>query len=392
MESGAAMSNDAATAPARACAVCGAAATEVQSVCSSCGAELGAAVPTGSRPPADPTNVMTVSPTSAASSLPASSSPASPSPGSSSPASSSPAADAEAPRFTPAGLPTRRPRAVEDDAAALDAFTRSWEAASDDSLAADASLLRPFAFTPPKPAPTPTRPPTIDDFIRGTTLGRNSAAAAEPPLPPGPPEPPEPPSPGPLPSPTPVPPGPAPDPTPPEPVPPRPTPEPVPPGPPVPPVPTPDPIPTPRPTPPLPSPNPTPPGPVPPPPSLGAALPPGVYRGGTAQEPVTVVAQAPQSRIPATRRPTGTVYGGQTGLPTSANADAPIDRSGSLTGQILARGRSAQDQRRRTRRTRLRGALFFTAGIVVFMGAIAVIVYVLAGDFIRSLFDAVGQL
>jgi hypothetical protein len=157
-------------------------------------------------------------------------------------------------------------------------------------------------------------------------------------------------------------------------------------------VPTPDPIPTPRPTPPLPSPNPTPPGPVPPPPSLGGELPPGVYRGGSAQDPVTVVAQAPQSRIPATRRPSGTVYGGQAGLPTSANADAPIDRSGSLTGQILARGRSAQDQRRRTRRTRVRGALFFTAGLVVFMGAIAVIVYVLAGDFIRSLFDAVGQL
>jgi hypothetical protein len=160
----------------------------------------------------------------------------------------------------------------------------------------------------------------------------------------------------------------------------------------VPPVPTPDPIPTPRPTPPLPSPNPTPPGPVPPPPSLREPLPPGVYRGGSVQEPSTVVAQAPQSRIPATRRATGTVYGGQTGLPTSANADAPIDRSGSLTGQILARGRSAQDQRRQARRTRTRSALFFTAGIVVFMSAIAVIVYVLAGDFIRQLFDAVHQL
>jgi hypothetical protein len=78
-------------------------------------------------------------------------------------------------------------------------------------------------------------------------------------------------------------------------------------------------------------------------------------------------------------------------VPTSANADAPIDRSGSLTGQILARGRSAHDQRRQGRRTRLRSALFFTAGIVMFMSAIAVIVYVLAGDFIRQLYSAVTQ-
>jgi hypothetical protein len=374
MESGAAMSSDATTAPARVCEVCGTAATDDQRVCSACGAEFGAAVPTGSRPPAEPTNVMTLPPASPSPSFEA----AGP-------------ADGEAPRFTPAGLPTRRPRTVQDDAMALDAFTRSWEAASDDSLVADPSLLKPFAFTPPKPAPAPSRPPTIDDFIRGTTLGRNSAVAAEPPPPPGPPEPPEPPSPGPLPSPTPVPPGPAPDPNPPEPIPPRPTPEPVPPGPPVPPVPTPDPVPTPAPTPPLPSPNPGPTGPVPPPPTVREQLPPGVYRGSGAPDPVTVVAQAPQSRIPATRRPTGTVYGGQTGVPTSANADAPIDRSGSLTGQILARGRSAHDQRRQGRRTRLRSALFFTAGIVMFMSAIAVIVYVLAGDFIRQLYSAVTQ-
>ena len=63
-----------------------------------------------------------------------------------------------------------------------------------------------------------------------------------------------------------------------------------------------------------------------------------------------------------------------------------------MTGQILARGRSAQDPRRRARRSRLRTALFFTLGIAIFMGAIAVIVYVLAGDFIRSFYDAVTQL
>jgi hypothetical protein len=121
-------------------------------------------------------------------------------------------------------------------------------------------------------------------------------------------------------------------------------------------------------------------------------LPPGLYRGGSAPEPTTVVAQSPSSRIlPAAHRLAGTVYGGQTGLPTSANADAPLERSGSLTGSILARGRSAHDDRRAARRARLRTALFFSLGLVVFMGAIAVIVYVLAGDFIRSFYDTVTQ-
>src|SRR5262249_54266186 len=203
---------------------------------------------------------------------------------------------------------------------------------------------------------------------------------AEPPSPPDPAEPPAPPSPpeppGPMPSPTPVPPGPYPDP-----LPPRPTPDPIPP------VPTPDPVPSPQPSPPLPSPNPIPPGPVPPPPSMRSTLPPGVYRGGTAPEPATVVAQSPQSRIPAARRATGTVYGGQTGVPTSANADAPLERSGSLTGQILARGRSGHEERRKVRRGRLRAALFFCLGPGVFMGAIAGIVYVLARALMRSLYE-----
>jgi hypothetical protein len=124
-------------------------------------------------------------------------------------------------------------------------------------------------------------------------------------------------------------------------------------------------------------------------------LPPGVYRGGYGPEPSTVVAQAPQSRIvPPARRAVGTVYGGQTGAPTSANADAPLERSGSLTGSILARGRSVQsaaDERRQTRRRRWRTALLFSLGLLIFMGAIGVIVYVLAGDFIRSFFDTITQ-
>jgi hypothetical protein len=132
---------------------------------------------------------------------------------------------------------------------------------------------------------------------------------------------------------------------------------------------------------------------------MSGPLAPGVYRGGSRPEPTTVVAQSPRSRIAATGRTgtvyggqTGTVYGGQTGQPTSANADAPIERSGSLTGQILARGRSAHDQQRRARRARTRTVLFFGLGLTVFMGAIAVLVYVLAGDFIRSFFDAIRGL
>jgi hypothetical protein len=386
------MSSEAAAARPRSCEVCGAAATEGEVACVVCGAVRGAGVPTGSRPPVDPTNVFAV------------------------PAQASD----DQPSFTSAGLPARRPRLIDNDEAALEAFTRSWEAGSDDRLVADPAKLRPFAFTPPKPAPPPSRPATIDDFIRGTTLGRDSVSASggssalgasavvvpaspnpvgpppepAPPAPPSPPDPASPPEPPQPPSP-PGPPGPAPSPVP-SPVPP-PTPGP-PPGPspdPVPPVPTPDPIPTPRPTPPLPSPNPTPPGPVPPPPSLRQPLPPGVYRGGYVPEPSTVVAQSPQSRIvPSARRATGTVYGGQTGVQTSANAEAPLERSGSLTGSILARGRSAQsivDDRRGARRRRLRTALFFSVGLMIFMGAIGVIVYVLAGDFIRSFFDAVTQ-
>jgi hypothetical protein len=404
MESGAAMSSESAAARRRSCEVCGTAAADGQVACSVCGAVLGAGVPTGSRPPVEPTNRLAV--------------PAQPSGG-----------ESDQPRFTPAGLPARRPRAIDNDDAALDAFTRSWEAASDERLAADPDKLRPFAFTPPKPAPPPTRPPTIDDFIRGTTLGRDSVSAAAassnsssaaassgasavaaapasapswrvpveppdpaPPTPPSPPDPASPPEP-PLPPSPPGPPGPAPSPIPSPVPPPAPGPQPGPSPDSVPPVPTPDPVPTPRPTPPLPSPEPSPPGPVPPPPSMGRPLPPGVYRGGYLPEPSTVVAQAPQSRIvPAGRRPAGTVYGGQTGLPTSANADAPLERSGSLTGSILARGQSAQsgqDERRRARRRRVRTAFFVSLGLAIFMGAIAVIVYVLAGDFIRSLFDTI---
>ena len=112
MESGAAMGSD--SAAAQAALVRGLwqpppPTSEV--ACAACGAQLGAAVPTGSRPPVEPTNVMA---------MPAR-------------GPRSRRADTRAERrFTPAGLPARRPRVIDDDEAALDAFTRSWEASSDD--------------------------------------------------------------------------------------------------------------------------------------------------------------------------------------------------------------------------------------------------------------------
>ncbi len=138
---------------------------------------------------------------------------------------------------------------------------------------------------------------------------------------------------------------------------------------------------------------------------LGATAAPGVYQGGTYgqldAEPVssplpgaTQAATAPAvPPVPpvARNRGAGTVYGGQTGRPTSANSDAPIEMSGSLTGLILSRGQS-QAQRKRERRQRLKTALWVTLGFTLFVGAIALVVWVLAGDFIRSLFTTLSGL
>jgi hypothetical protein len=120
---------------------------------------------------------------------------------------------------------------------------------------------------------------------------------------------------------------------------------------------------------------------------------PGVYRGGlygrgdgrvegraTAVAPVAV----PRQRVG------GTVYGGVTGIPTSANPDAPLEHSGSLTGHILAAGRPVARPRplRRSGKARLRKAVFVGLGLITFVTLIAVTVSVLAGDFLRALFHA----
>ncbi|HLT10586.1 MAG TPA: hypothetical protein VK028_07245 [Micromonosporaceae bacterium] len=86
---------------------------------------------------------------------------------------------------------------------------------------------------------------------------------------------------------------------------------------------------------------------------------------------------------------TGTVYGGRTGVPVSANPDAPIEMSGSLTGAILSRGQA--QARRRERRQRLKRVLWATLGGLIFVTVISVIVAVLAGDFITSLYRTLRE-
>jgi hypothetical protein len=118
---------------------------------------------------------------------------------------------------------------------------------------------------------------------------------------------------------------------------------------------------------------------------------PGIYHGGTyrRQDPN----MAAPSRPRRLQRRAGTVYGGQTGLPTTANADAPIETSGSLTGVILSRGRSSQAeqlQRRKERRARLKTALFVAIGAVGFIAIITLIVTVLAGDFILAIYHTLA--
>jgi hypothetical protein len=101
---------------------------------------------------------------------------------------------------------------------------------------------------------------------------------------------------------------------------------------------------------------------------------PGIYRAG----------DVPAS-LPPQMRP-GTVYGGQTGLPTSANPEAPIDASGSLTGLILSRGESGQ-LRPTEQRSRLAKVLIVGVSALAFVTVIALVVAVLAGDIIAALFE-----
>jgi hypothetical protein len=100
---------------------------------------------------------------------------------------------------------------------------------------------------------------------------------------------------------------------------------------------------------------------------------PSVYQGGNYGELET---QAITGAIPAAAMAGARLY--------DAPTDPSIEMSGSLTGVILARGQA--QYRRRERRQRVKSFLWITVSLLAFMTAIAIIVDVLAGDFISSLF------
>ena len=62
-----------------------------------------------------------------------------------------------------------------------------------------------------------------------------------------------------------------------------------------------------------------------------------------------------------------------------------MEMSGSLTGHLLSRNEHLY--RRRERRRKVQTFLWVTVGLLVFAAGIAVVVNLLAGDFIRSIFD-----
>jgi hypothetical protein len=101
--------------------------------------------------------------------------------------------------------------------------------------------------------------------------------------------------------------------------------------------------------------------------------------------PHTFAPPAPLSQPLQQHRPGGTVYGGPTGRPTSANPDAPIDASGSLTGLILSRGAPAQIQPAEEK-SRLAKVLIVGLTSIAFITVISILVAVLAGDVISAVF------
>jgi hypothetical protein len=117
---------------------------------------------------------------------------------------------------------------------------------------------------------------------------------------------------------------------------------------------------------------------VPSPPVIPGPSAASVYQGGNYGEletqPITGHVLVP-AKAAGTR--TGVLYGGE-------RTDSQSEMSGSLTGHLLSRG--IAQSRRRERRHRLRTVLWVVFGLLAFTGAIAIIVDVLAGDFIRSLF------
>ncbi|MBX6751329.1 MAG: hypothetical protein IRY85_16970 [Micromonosporaceae bacterium] len=73
-----------------------------------------------------------------------------------------------------------------------------------------------------------------------------------------------------------------------------------------------------------------------------------------------------------------------TGMVT-ARPGEPIEMSGSLTGHLLARNQELY--RRQERRRKLKSALWVALGLTLFAAGIAIVVNLLAGDFLRSLFS-----
>ncbi len=72
-------------------------------------------------------------------------------------------------------------------------------------------------------------------------------------------------------------------------------------------------------------------------------------------------------------------------VPGGSTVTTGAEMSGSLTGHLLSRGQELY--RRRERRRRLRTILWVTGALVLFATFIAVVVNILAGEFLRSIFD-----
>jgi len=287
-------------------------------------------------------------------------------------------------RMTSTGLPTRVPRQHASEKELMEAFVRSWESTSPETLAVDTGARRPSGDAASQAGePRPQQPPE----------------PLQPPTPPQPPKPPEPPAPPePAKPPTPHEPPPTPQPPVPQPPPPRPgpTPPPRPPGPTPPPEPVPSPpVPVPPfpPGPPVPNPPPAPfPVPAPPVPPTPAGMA-GVYRGGryghTSSEHGHTWAQPTATAAPIrppVRRAGGTVYRGRTGIPARTNPAVTSRTCGSLLGFVTSAGQSIKIPPM-PRRARLIKLLAIGLGSTAFVLAIAFIVATLAGDFIRGLVD-----
>jgi hypothetical protein len=116
------------------------------------------------------------------------------------------------------------------------------------------------------------------------------------------------------------------------------------------------------------------------PPVISAApASPSLYQGGHYSELATESITGFGPALTAARA--AAMYSGSA-LP--GQVDSPMEMSGSLTGHILARGLA--EGRKRERRHRVRSVIWVTIGLLGFVTAIAVIVEMLAGDFISSLF------